>query len=1381
MALTESGIRFKVEGEDSLARAIKTLDSSLKALDKATLKATTGFGDLAAAAKRANQIENLSDKIKIQNNNLTMLQEKLAKTAAQYGENSDQAKKVQSAIDSLSLSIKQNQQSVARLNQEEEQSKKNTQENIAAKGRAADAAGKAATAVADLRTKLEQESDAAKKSGNSLEEMGADAARATGGINRLDNVLRGSHQSFNAFREVATGAMRRVGEFAVEMAMEVGRAFIDIGKSTIKLSGDYEATMNRFAAVAGDSIAAAGLELETFDKLALKLGADTQFSAQQAADALVEGAKAGIEPAALAAGSLEAILNLATAGELGLGKAAEITAKQLGAWANSGIEVTEIVDLLSQAANVSTLNVEDLALGTYNAGGVARAAGLEYKEFVATLSLMSSFFASGAETGTALKSFLQRIVPTTGPATAAFKDLGLITKEGNNVFYDAQGQFAGMANVATQLKKALDGLTEKDRTELLKKAFGTYGVQVAIALAEQGPEALAAVEAAMDRTGAATDQAALRQKGFNFALETLKGSLETIQIVVGRALLPAFTSLIKNALIPAANAFLEMFEIIKSGVDKIMKVGTTPEWINKSAYYALFLSDTIENLGKVVDKVFGEEIGKAFRTLSKSLANLGKAAFPDFSSIAGAIQSGPSAAISFLANTVIPNLAKAIDFMAVHWEAFSGAIKGVSALLAGAGIAGLLIVVGAAISAIVSPIGLAIAAAAALGAAWETNFGGIQQIAATVLDYLYNKFLEVSAFLVGVFAPVYAAFVQFGSGALAEIVAFATGSETQFQNLTQIVITVASSLASLFYGVVSTATAAFPQYFATIARFAFATWSWIVDAFPEAIRSIGNFITGLATYVAGRLPEWLATLLQWGTAAVKWIGEAIPNLLLELSNFLTNITSWGENTATPELKSVGSKFATTLYQWIQNDLIPKVGPELQKFWDAMKGALDKIWEAAKREGGRIAKALIDGIVGALKAGASQVYTAVSNLMSGTVDKAEEVTETHSPSRVFARIGTGLVDGLIQGLQSQTATGAVSTLMGSVVTTSQQLLGQWVALLAKFGEESWMWAQRALPFLKMQMLAWGNAVLTTLTAQLPNFTTKLALWTLEAWKWLQLALAPLQGQMLIFTSALMTWANTIVLLGLKISATGWAKAAYMWIPQELMPGIQPYWSMFLSDSLARMKLIEEELFKAGRKVGQAIVKGIVEGMLLNKHKIINTLIDIITEAVSAAKQELGIASPSKVFFTLGEQIMAGMSGGIADGAKATARVLTNSIDGMIPSAASMGVSITPDLSPVNLGAGLGTMNVPNVAPLAVDTSMMSNLTADLSATRMIEAAGQGGTIQPPASGAQIHNQRAINNSYSRQNNYNLTVNSPRESQGVVNDFYVMEVVGGGAAI
>lgn len=359
-----------------------------------------------------------------------------------------------------------------------------------------------------------------------------------------------------SFSAIGMAAANFIGTMAVQAFNAATQAASDFIGGTLTVAADYESTMNRFASVTGDAVTDAGMSMEDFNKLFLEMGAQTQFSAQQAADAAVELAKGGIDPTTIAASGLEGALALAAAGELDLAQAAEITAKQLGVWGDAAKDANHVADLFAQAANASTVNVDDLALGMSNVGGTAKTMGLTFDDTVQVLAQIAPGFSNAATAGTGLNAFLLGLRPTTDKAREAMVDLGLATEDGRTVFEDAQGNFVGVTKAAELLHGALEGMTSGQQIDAFNALFGRDGLQAAALIAEGGAAGFQAMGASMAGAGSAADQAAERNKGLNFAIESLKGSWETIQIVLGTALLPLLTEFLNTAVIPLANAIL---------------------------------------------------------------------------------------------------------------------------------------------------------------------------------------------------------------------------------------------------------------------------------------------------------------------------------------------------------------------------------------------------------------------------------------------------------------------------------------------------------------------------------------------------------------------------------------------------------------------------------------------------------------------------------------------------------------------------------------------------------------------------------------------------------------------------------------------------------
>lgn len=397
---------------------------------------------------------------------------------------------------------------------------------------------------------------------------GSGFADAQRGLRDLDDAARKVGGGFSAAKEVVVGALREIGAMAVQAGVEAARAIGGFVADSVQAAGTFEASINGLAAVTGSALADAGFSLDDVSQKALQLGKDTQFSAQEAIQAMTELAKGGVPIQSVMTDATDATLALAAAAGVNLPNAAEIVAKQLGVWSETGVSAAQVTDLLASAANASTVGVEDLALGLAQAGGTAKTAGVSFNEMVTTMAMIAPNFASASDAGTSFKTFLARLIPTTEPAKAAMAELGLYTEETGSAFYDARGQFIGMEAAAELLQTATAGLTEEQRLLAFQTIFGADAIRAAAAIANAGAEGYTAMGSAMEASGGAAAAAAVKQQGYAFAMEQFQGSVETAQIILGSAFLPILTQVITGFTegVNAVAGFIERFQNIPAAI-----------------------------------------------------------------------------------------------------------------------------------------------------------------------------------------------------------------------------------------------------------------------------------------------------------------------------------------------------------------------------------------------------------------------------------------------------------------------------------------------------------------------------------------------------------------------------------------------------------------------------------------------------------------------------------------------------------------------------------------------------------------------------------------------------------------------------------------------
>jgi len=242
--------------------------------------------------------------------------------------------------------------------------------------------------------------------------------RATGNIDRLDN------------------RMDRLGVTAGRVGALIATTFASIGagigiRGAISTIANFEETMSTLLAVSGASV-------ETLGKLestARGLGATTRFSATEAAEGLVFLARAGFSAdAAIAA--IPATLDLAAAGAVELGFAADTASNILGQFRLDASETERIVDVLVNTANSANTDIRQLAEAFKLAGPVANAAGLSLEETAAVIGVLGDAGVQASLAGTNLRGVIAALLGPTDKANAALKEIGVTLDDAKTIFQE---------------------------------------------------------------------------------------------------------------------------------------------------------------------------------------------------------------------------------------------------------------------------------------------------------------------------------------------------------------------------------------------------------------------------------------------------------------------------------------------------------------------------------------------------------------------------------------------------------------------------------------------------------------------------------------------------------------------------------------------------------------------------------------------------------------------------------------------------------------------------------------------------------------------------------------------------------------------------------
>lgn len=333
---------------------------------------------------------------------------------------------------------------------------------------------------------------------------------------------------------------------------------------TVKVAANFEQGMSNIKAVAG----ASDKQINALRETAIRLGSETAFSSTEAAAAIEELVKAGVPVKDVLNGAADASVNLAAATGITVPESATLMSNAMNQFGLKAKDLEGVTDRIAGAANASAIDAGQFGYALAQAGASANLAGVTFDDLAVAIAEMGQAGIVGSDAGTSLKTFLSRLNPTTKEATGLMKQLGIITKDGTNQFYDAEGKLKSFDQIQGILAKSTKDLTAQEKQYYLGKIFGSDALRAAAVLSEQGAEGFNKMDKAMAKTTAA-DAAKTRQDNLNNSLEQLKGSLEALAISLGTILIPTIRTMADGL-----TGLVNVFSGLPDGVKKSLVIGT---------------------------------------------------------------------------------------------------------------------------------------------------------------------------------------------------------------------------------------------------------------------------------------------------------------------------------------------------------------------------------------------------------------------------------------------------------------------------------------------------------------------------------------------------------------------------------------------------------------------------------------------------------------------------------------------------------------------------------------------------------------------------------------------------------------------------------------
>lgn len=372
-----------------------------------------------------------------------------------------------------------------------------------------------------------------------MQEVASLFAKVSAQTDSYDRSMRGVRSDL----QETQGAMEKFSNFGVAAFKAVAVAAVAIGAGIVAGVGAAvkgAADMEQGVANIGASMQLAAEDTAKLQDYILDLGLDPDLvvDATQASEAIGTLGTAGLDLAQIMNGAAEStiLLSNATGGSFA-GSAALMT----DLMSQFNIKAEDTGRILNQVTGLTVatkFGFEDVAGAFAQVGGVAGALGLSLEDTTAILAVTSSNFASGSDAATSMKTFLQRLVPTTKEASAAMARLNLLNEDGTSKFFDAAGAMKSSEEIASLLQGALGGLSDAQRIEAASTIFGTDAMRTAFGLMEGGQSAIMDAKKLIGDTNA-QEMATKRMDTLSGAWQIFRGVIDTVSLGIGEKFLPA--------------------------------------------------------------------------------------------------------------------------------------------------------------------------------------------------------------------------------------------------------------------------------------------------------------------------------------------------------------------------------------------------------------------------------------------------------------------------------------------------------------------------------------------------------------------------------------------------------------------------------------------------------------------------------------------------------------------------------------------------------------------------------------------------------------------------------------------------------------------------
>lgn len=858
--------------------------------------------------------------------------------------------------------------------------------------------------------------------------------------------LRAASSSLGAFSQrtqnVANStptAFRSVGK----VMMATGAAVTAMGVKSLKSFGDFQASLNQAAVVAGGT----SKDISGLSDVANKMGADLPLDAQQCADAMVEMARNGASVGQIKQ-QFPAIAQAATAAGADIKATAGTVQEAMNIWGNSLKSPQQAGAILVQTANASNASIEDMGQALATIGGTANNAGISMQTTSEAIGLLTNKGFSAAQASMDLNHAILQMQAPSKIAKNAMSELGVS-------FTDAQGKLKQFPQILSELNKAMENLSPSQKAKELKAMFGSSGMQAILPLMESvknktndakvswdayAKEQDKAAGSTKKATATLKDQANEMQKNIGSNIEQLGGnwealrnkSMQSVQNINGSMITNANNMLTwattsNSALAQATRGFIGLSPAIGSSISaigmfifnfsQIMKAVSLVQKGLSVFFSFLAANPFVAIIGAIALVVAGLVL---FFTQTKT----GRAMWGSFVNWLKGIWQGLVQVATTVWNAIVQVFNASVNAVKGVWNGISSFFSGLWN-----GIVTVAKTVWQGLVSFFSPLVNAIAnvwrgLTTIVNNVWKSLITGLKPIIASIKNLfsalraffstLWNAIVNVAKVIWQGLVIAFKVYIALMKAIWTPIVAF-------FKGLWQGIVNVAKAI---WQGLVI----AFKVYI-TLMK---AIWTPIIAFF----KTLWNNVVLVAKAIWNGFKIYIATAfksiqitIKAGMAIIKTVfstgWKVLTTVVSAVWKIITTVVSTAINAVAGIIRAVT---AVMRGDW-------------RGAWNAIKGVASTIWSGIKSvvtTGINAVKSVVTTVMNAVKSVFSTIWNAIKDIFTTA---AKGITDIMKGVNLFD-IGKNIVQGLINGIKSMIGSvgSAIGSIKDSIVNGAKSLLG-----------------------------------------------------------------------------------------------------------------------------------------------------------------------------------------------------------------------------------------------------------------------------------------------------------------------------------------------------